>query len=419
MSLSNIYEAMDSVVVASNKNTHANSSCCEEIHLDCIDIDLPTAAAITQFLLPINTPIIWKSIEIEECTGEALEALLAVVFTCPVARIKLSSVALGPLSEKCMLTVALGMQCNQHLNKLILSMSLPVESATWLSKGLSNLAGMRSFSLWDCTLTAQAAEILSEGLSRATTLQEFALVACGLCEDRLGTILGAFTENSFLKQLDLRCCLASSLVPVVRLLERNSSLQTLDLSFQSGSEDGLDVEILHDALRDHPTLENLHICRNYIGDAGFHSLLDAVESSRSLQILNLSLNSITSVQNLASRLANDGLRLRRILLDGNPIQDPNQLVDTLASSNTTLEACQIPQHFEKEQQLLHYYTRLNRGGRRLVLGREDIPSYLWPLVFERANRLEFDNCPNSVGRAEVLYCLLHGPIFFPVSNNCR
>lgn len=410
MSLSDIFEAMDEV----------SNSKCDEIYLNCIEVDLPTAAAITQFLLPHDTYTqrTWKSIEIEECTGEAFESLLAVVFTCPVTKIKLSSVALGPLSEQCMLTVALGMQSNQHLNKLILSMSIPVESATWLSKGLSNLAGMRSFSLWDCTLTPQAAEILSQGLSRASTLQEFALVACGLCEDRLGTILGAFSKSSFLKQLDLRCCLASSLAPVVRLLERNSSLQTLDLSFQSGSEDGLDVDILHNALRDHPTLENLHICRNYIGDSGFDSLLDAVDASTSLRILNLSLNSITTVQNLADRLANDGIRLRRILLDGNPIEDPSPLVQVLATRNTTLESCQIPQHFEKEQQLLHYYTRLNRGGRRLVLGQNDIPPSLWPLVFERANHLEFDNYPNSVGRAEVLYCLLHGPIFFPISNHC-
>jgi hypothetical protein len=404
MSLSDMFEAMDAVA----------SDRCDEIYLDCIDVDLPTAAAITQFLLHSDTQTMWKSIEIEECTGEAFEALLAVIFTCKVNKIKISAVALGPLSEQSMLTVALGMQSNQHLNKLILSMSLPVESATWLSKGLSNLAALRSFSLWDCTLTAPAAEILTQGLSRASTLQEFALVACGLCEDRLRTILGAFSESCFLRQLDLRCCLASSLSPVVRLLERNSSLQTLDLSFQSGSEDGLDVAILHDALRDHPTLQNLHICRNYIGDAGFDSLLDAIQTSTSLQLLNLSLNSITCVQNLADRLANNGLRIKRILLDGNPIQDPTPLVQTLSTNNSTLETCQIPQHFEKEQLLLHYYTRLNRGGRRLVLGHESPKSNLWPLVFARANRLEFDNYPNSIGRAEVIYCLLHGPIFFPV-----
>jgi Ran GTPase-activating protein (RanGAP) involved in mRNA processing and transport len=403
MDLSDVFEAMDEV--------SSENQTCDEIFLNCIDIDLPIAAALTQFLRQHEQ--VWKSIDLEECTGEAFEALLTVVFTCRVSRVKVSSVGLGPLSEASLLAVALGMQSNQYLKKLILSISLTAESATWLSKGLSNLAGVRSFCLWDCTVDAAAAHILSEGLSRATILQEFALVACGVCGERLGTILEAFSENTFLKQLDLRCCLASSLSPVVRLLQQNSSLQTLDLSFQSGS-DGLDVHILHDALRDHPTLENLHICRNYIGDAGFDTLLDAAQASTSLRVLNLSLNSITTVEHLAERLGNNELPLRRLLLDGNPIEDPSPLVDALETTNTTLESCLIPQHFEKEQQLLHYYTRLNRGGRRLVLGQERIPHYLWPFVFERANRLDFDNCSNSVARAEVLYCLLHGPIFFPV-----
>jgi hypothetical protein len=82
-------------------------------------------------------------------------------------------------------------------------------------------------------------------------------------------------------------------------------------------------------------------------------------------------------------------------------------------TNTYLEECLIPQDLEECQRLLHYYTRLNRGGRRLVLGQETIPMGLWPLVLERANRLDFDHCSNSNGRAEVLYCLLHVPIFIP------
>lgn len=406
MDLPEVFEAMDKV--SSENHT------CDEIYLNCMEVDLPTAAALTQFILGAHQKKVWKSIEMEDCIGEAFEPLLAVVLSCPVAKVRISSVALGPLSKSSLVAVAMGMQSNQHLNKLILSIALTAESATWLSMGLSNLAGVRSFCLWDCTVDAAAAEILSEGLTRATILQEFALVASGVCGERLRTVLQAFSENTFLKQLDLRCCLASSLSPVVRLLQQNSSLQTLDLSFLSGSEDGLDVAILHDALRNHPTLENLHICRNYICDVGFEVLLDAAQASTSLRALNLSLNCITSVESLAERLCNNALPLLRIILDGNPINDPTPLVHALETSNTTLESCLIPQHFEKEQQLLHYFVRLNRGGRRLVFGQEPMPNFLWPFVLERANRLEFDNCSNSIARAEVVYCLLHGPILFPV-----
>lgn len=412
MSLTEMFEAMDEV--SSNSNDGGDDPC-DEIHLDCIDVDLPTAAAITQFILQHDKQKIWKSIEVEDCTGIAFDALLTVIFTCCVSKIKLSSVALGNLSESSLAAVALGIQSNRHLRKLILGIPLDQESTTWLSNGLNNVAGLRSFNLIDSTFSpGPAAQILAEGLTRATILQEFAIVAADICGERLGTILHSFSNSLFLKHLDLRGCWASNLAAVVRFLEQNTSIETLDLSYLTGNEDGLEVDMLLGALQGHPSLQNLHLCRNDIGDNGFETLLDAAQGAVSLRSFNLSLNAITSVQSLATRLVDNALPLRQIFLDGNPIHDPSPLLEALELSNTSLEVCHIPQHFEREQQLLHYYTRLNRGGRRLVLGGERIPHYVWPIILERANQLEFDNYPNCVGRAEVLYCLLHGPIFFPI-----
>ena len=64
---------------------------CNELYLNCIEIDLPVAAAITQLLRrqqerqernPMkdnNNCFSWKSIEIEECTGPMVGMLMTVI----------------------------------------------------------------------------------------------------------------------------------------------------------------------------------------------------------------------------------------------------------------------------------------------------------------------------------------------------
>lgn len=390
-----------------------SSECCEEIFLDSLDIDLFQATLITR--LVSQTGRHWKQIDLEGCSGVSFATLLTVIFTSSVSRIKLSSTWDEPLSEEAFKAMALGITTNNMLEKLTLSSSLDYTNTLWLSDALVGSAGLKSLLLWDCRLEGaqDGAPNLANGLLLGSKLEELGMVACVLRQDQLQSILDAVACNNHLKQLDLRGCAGSNLPLVASLLARDATLTSLDLSFQNDNGESMNVEILREALQNHPTLEDLHVCRNHISDEGLDVLLDAVGMSSSLRLLNLSLNSITRVDNLARRLANNSLPLNRLLLDGNPIEDPTPLLHALESSNTMLETCLIPQHFELEQKLIHHYTRLNRGGRRVVLEQETISLALWPVLFERANGLNFDNCSNAVGRAEILYFLLHGSLFFP------
>lgn len=406
------------------------------LHLNYLTIDLPIAAAITHFLAR-TTKVVWKCLELEDCDGVALDALLPVLWNGPFRKIRFTPLASGDpdrLVDPSMLSLGVALRSNHHLQEVVLQRVVLGRIAVgWLLEGFEGhheAAGvpqaLQKLALWDCTLDEEAIPTLALALSKAVEvgLQDFGLVMSDLSEEELEIILHAFydverTTTKALQGLDLRC-LSSGIEPVIQLLEHNSSLRTLDLSFQHGG-DGLDVGLLCEGLRQaHSNLHTLHVCRNYISDAGLDLLLDAVRVSPSLRVLNLSLNQITSVHRLAEQLAANALpRLQKILLDGNPIEDPSPLVEAL-HTNIGLEECLIPQVFEEIQQELHFYTLLNRGGRRLVLVGDPhyhaprIPMGLWPKVLERANRIDFDNYPNSTGRAEVLYCLLHGPVLFPV-----
>jgi hypothetical protein len=390
----------------------AMCSCdCEEIFLDSLDIDLCQAALITRLVSQSGRH--WKQIDLEGCSGVAFATVLTIIFTSSVSNIKLSCAWDEPLSEESFKGIALGITSNTRLEKLTLSTSLDCTNMRWLSDGLMGSAGLRSFLLWDCRLEQDrdVAATLASGLVQGRTLEEFGMVACVLGQDQLGAILDAVATNNHLKYLDLRGCAGSNLPLVASLLERDSTLRSLDVSFQNDNGESMNVELLREALQNHPTLEQLHVCRNHITDEGLDTLLDAVTTSSSLRLLNLSLNSITCVANLARRLADNTLPLQCLLLDGNPIEDPTPLLSALKSSNTTLETCLIPQHFETDQKMINHYTRLNRGGRRVVMGKERISRALWPVLFDRANRLNFDNCSNALGRAEVIYYLLQGSMF--------
>jgi hypothetical protein len=74
---------------------------------------------------------------------------------------------------------------------------------------------------------------------------------------------------------------------------------------------------------------------------------------------------------------------------------------------------------------LDYYCRLNRGGRRIFGSSNEIPLALWPLVLERANRIYWGASTGNTDApkqktashaADVVYCLLHGPILFTNPN---
>lgn len=389
----------------------------EEILLDSLDIALPQTSVISRLISQQGRR--WKQIDLEECSGEMLPMLLTVIFMSSVSRIKISCTWDEPLSEEAFKAIALGIVSNKNLEKLTIKASMSTIHTSWLARGVEQAAGLKSLLLWDCRIDNDSVDgdsPFARGVSLAKTLEEFGMVACMVEQEQFERVLNAVGRNECIRTLDLRGCSLSNLPLISSFLAQDTSLVSLDISFQTGNAESMNLELLRDALGQHPTLEKLHLCRNHINDEALDLLLDSVAMSSSLRLLNLSLNSITSVEGISHRLVDGCLPIRWVLLDGNPIKDPSPLLSVLQSSNTTLETCMIPQHFEKEQELIHFYTRLNRGGRRVVLGGEHLQPALWPVLLQRANQLIFDNCATATGRADVLYHLLHGQILFSIAE---
>ena len=385
---------------------------CNDLYLNCVELDIEACSLIAK----LAATRMWKSIEVEECTGEGVNYLLSVLLQQRVERVKLISLSFERFDETVMFAIAMAIKNNNHLNDIILTMTLDQTGAQILQRGLAG-SSLERFCLWDCRLDIPAVEALSKGLQSVKKLNEFGLVACAQNDYCLHLVTNSFIHHSSLTRLDLRC-LASSIDPIANLLQENNNLVSLDLSFRSGNQT-IEVPRLAAAVRDHPSLRCLHLCGNQLTD---DDVGDIMESSLSLFTLNLSMNSITDIgaDIISDLIANNEGSLKRLLLENNPMTESG--ADSLLqgiSMNTELIELSLPHEFPEVQYRVNYYARLNQGGRRLVVKNIDLPAGLWSRVIERANKMEWDESEwedrlNESGRADITFCLLHGPIFFPI-----
>jgi hypothetical protein len=386
---------------------------CNELYLNCVDLDLEACSLISKLAVSRRS---WKSIELEECTGEGVGYLLGVLLMQRVERVKLTSLSFGEFGEASMFAIAMALKNNIHLKDLVLTLTLEQAGAQIMKRGLTD-SSLERLCLWDCRMDIPTVEILSEGLQSVKQLNEFGLVACAQTDFGLHLIAQSFIDHPSVTRLDLRC-LASSIDPIANLLEQNNRLTSVDLSFRSGNQ-SIDVPRLFEAVRNHPSLRCLHLCGNYLTD---DDVVDIMESSLSLYTLNLSMNLISDVgtQFISTFIGNNEGSLRRLLLENNPLTEVGaEALLRGISLNTELIELSLPHDFPDEQSRVNYYARLNQGGRRLVVKNVDLPPGLWPRVIERANKMEWDEGEwddrlNESGRADITYCLLHGPIFFPI-----
>ena len=385
---------------------------CSELYLNCVHLDLEISSAIARLF---HSSVSWKSIEMEECTGQ-VSVLLAMIMAQKVVKLKVVSLSFGRLSEASLFALAVGMRSNTWLKSLTLTLTLTEEDAAIFSSGLTS-SSLKRLCMWDCRLDTPATQALAQGIEAAASLKYFGLVACDQCDDRLEILTRALAHHPTLTSLDFRC-LASGIAPVADLLRENHNILDLDLSFRSGSE-AIHLPTLAAAVQNHPSLLCLHLCGNLLTDDDVETILDC---TMSLQTLNLSLNSISDegISRVASYIATNQKGLQRLFLQTNPFTEVGaRALLTAMATNTEIEELCIPNELADIQAQLNYYARLNQGGRRLVLGNCSVPLAMWPMIFERADRLEWDESQwdetlNDVGRAEVVYCLLHGTLFFPV-----
>jgi hypothetical protein len=63
--------------------------------------------------------------------------------------------------------------------------------------------------------------------------------------------------------------------------------------------------------------------------------------------------------------------------------------------------------------MLRYYTVINRGGRRILSSRANVPLGLWPVVLERAWKISYGVVEERQAKLNALFYLLkNGPVLF-------
>ena len=329
-------------------------------------------------------------------------------------------------------------------------------------------------------------EALANGIRHNTSIRCIRLNRCQLHDAAIATLAAAVNGHPSLQELYFggnRChvqgmkAISSSLVhkdsrliklglsntlpnpnDIASSVDNSSELQEHRMQRQSC------LQLLFDALRESTTLEVLHLSSNYLQDSEISALSASLASNphSGLLMLDLKNNDISDLgikqfcdfkigkRSGYSDYAGIPPRLQKLWLLGNARLGPQgaqYLLHVMEAAHVELVDVRIPTYIgfrphpgmRSLQSSLRYLSRLNKGGRRLVMqnhyngesqvkqksaeGRSSLkcelpnplllPMGIWPFVFERVNRMKFGRefgRPNtdtlSGDRADVMYFLL-------------
>mmetsp|Transcript_32012 Transcript_32012/g.77770 ORF Transcript_32012/g.77770 Transcript_32012/m.77770 type:complete len:413 (-) Transcript_32012:1682-2920(-) len=191
---------------------------------------------------------------------------------------------------------------------------------------------------------------------------------------------------------------ASEPEPEPENLAHNTSLKNLQLA-ANGLNDGFIESTLKIFGKD-SALEELNLFGNRMTDLSMHRIIGRLPDLRQLKSLWIGHNNFTIAGYSALLLAMQ----RNFVLE--------EL--SIVTINTNPE-------IEEIQNKIDHYTRLNRGGRRIFASNvSELPKSIWPLILERANRIEWDDGDENDSKgvsysADAIFCLLQGPALLDAS----
>lgn len=176
------------------------------------------------------------------------------------------------------------------------------------------------------------------------------------------------------------------------------------------------------------SLKNLQLAANGLNDGFVESTLNIFGKDSALQELNLFGNRMTdlSIYRIISKLP-VLKKLKSLWIGHNNFtaEGYNALLLAMQSNYVIEELSIITINTEPEvqeiQNKIDYFTGLNRGGRRIFASDvSDLPKSIWPLILERANRIEWDDGDENVSKsisysADAIFCLLQGPALLEAS----
>jgi hypothetical protein len=315
-------------------------------------------------------------------------------------------------------------------------MSLTSQNTASLSRGLENgnlhelcLRGnltLRDMDKGARTLRGNSANHLASGLSRNQSIRRLDLEGGNLSDLQMSHIISALINRPSVHSLNLRGnrCRAKSLNALSKLLLVADKLETLNLSWQriqQGELASLDMYCVGLALNRNTSLKSLILSENKLYDETIQALSLALRKNKTIR--NLELCDCQVTDRGAAALAQSMPQwehLERLKLDGQQRLTPRgaKMIVKALAYNMHLQDLVLPLNLNGSR-TMQMYLHLNQGGRQLLRTGQEVPTALWPVVLDRADRVVRRNatCNRDADQqsAQVLYCLLQGRIILETS----
>jgi Leucine Rich repeat len=293
-----------------------------------------------------------------------------------------------------------------RIKSLNINSSITMSIARSLSQ-LIEYAHLETLDLSHCHWDPDAVNILAEALSTTRTLRRLDLNSCHIEDSRMAGLLHSLQDQCALRDLNIAFnnCHSDACSAVASLL-RTSKIERLVLSQQFiGREKCLDIYPLIAALSENKFLQFLDLKENSIAPGQVKELLSALASNDTLKELVLDCTDIgdDGLLMLAGELHNT--KLASLSLLRNPFTDAGPLV-TATTANGKIHQIRVDDAVAGRGPL-SYQMALNQLGRGILSAHEVVPS-LWPLVLERASKLDFPR-DVDVQTTDILFYMMRGP----------
>lgn len=315
-----------------------------------------------------------------------------------------------------------------------------------------SLPKLTTLSLKGTRLGSEGFGHFCDGLAQSTTLRTFQMSHCALENEDVVLLGAALHQNHHLTSLSLAHCKVGSIFPESTPISSSVSDASIsDSTTQSTNNTNPQTQfsVLLESLVRHPTLEMLNISGMYCSEPSVRAIgrllcapesklwhlslknnlshpegkldalpiLQALVANNHLSYLQLAGNNINNddVDSIGRILEESNSTLRALLLTNNLIGDigllafarrlprikslryldvqRNQFTNeskkpmiAALKDNTELERLDLDGTWDQEKS---WWLSLNRGGRRLLQSSDSVHSSLWPVILDRAYKINF------------------------------
>lgn len=270
--------------------------------------------------------------------------------------------------------------------------------------------GIRSLDLSYCYWDRNSVDVLANGFIKATELRSLNLSNCHLEDSLLAHIVSCLHNHPSLRELNVSFnnCHSEACESIGALLLHQSSggIERLEMAQQFiGRRKCLNIHPISEAMVRNTSLQFLNLKENFLDSGHLESLLDALAENESLVELDLSCSDISddALLCLASKL--HSTKFQRLSLLHNPFKNADSLVSA-AKNNNNLRQVNVDASVESRE-MLYYHTSLNKA-RRDLLTENCLPFSLWPMVLEKAGKIDIPE-DLDLQPFDIMYYMLQGP----------